>query len=207
MEELVDVLDERGRPTGKAAAKSEAHRRGLWHRCFHCWVFGEDDGGPYLLVQRRSPRKETWPGRLDVTAAGHLMSGESTLDGLRELEEELGIVAPPERLMPLGTRRVDLPIPAGRDRELHEVFLLRDQTPPERLRLQHEEVASVLRLSLDDAEALAGGADAPATEYVEGGSQSVSVEPRDFVPYPDDYLGRVTRAVRQAFAHGWSGSA
>src|ERR671917_377217 len=89
MDELVDVRDGgSGERTGEVVWKSEAHRLGLWHRCFHCWVFGADDGGSYLLVQRRSTTKGTWPGYLDVTAAGHLGAGEEPLDGLQEEEVE-----------------------------------------------------------------------------------------------------------------------
>ena len=60
--------------------------------------------GSYLLLQRRAATKDTWPGYLDVTAAGHLASGEETVDGLQEVEEELGLWIEPERLVPLGTQ-------------------------------------------------------------------------------------------------------
>src|SRR3712207_8255742 len=50
VDERVDILDAGGRPTGRIAWKSEAHRDGLWHRCFHLWIC--DPEGPYLLVQR-----------------------------------------------------------------------------------------------------------------------------------------------------------
>src|SRR3712207_2729190 len=141
VDELLDVLDELGRPTGEVVWKSEAHRRGLFHRCFHCWVAGEDAAGRYLLVQRRAAAKDTWPRCLDVTAAGHLRSGEEPLaGGPRELEEELGLGVGPERLIPLGTRRIEQEIPQGRDREVHDVFLLLDGTPPQDLRLQEGEV-------------------------------------------------------------------
>src|SRR4028119_588016 len=84
MDELVDVRDgESGERTGEVVWKSEAHRLGLWHRCFHCWVFGTDDGKPYLLAQRRSATKGTWPGYLDVTAAGHPGAGEGPPHGRR----------------------------------------------------------------------------------------------------------------------------
>ncbi|HEX2728792.1 MAG TPA: NUDIX domain-containing protein, partial [Rubrobacteraceae bacterium] len=146
MDEKIDILDERGRYTGRVAWKSEAHRLGLWHRCFHCWIFGSDPDGTYLLVQRRAAAKDTWPGYLDVTAAGHLAAGEGALDGLRELEEELGLRVSPDRLIPLGTRRADQEISAGRDREFHEVYLLHDSTPARDLRLQREEVASIVRI-------------------------------------------------------------
>ena len=201
MDEKIDVLDEFGRPTGEVAWKSEAHRLGLWHRCFHCWVCGSDAGGPYLLVQRRAAAKDTWPGCLDVTAAGHLRSGEEPLGGgLREVEEELGLRVEPGRLVPLGTRRIEQEIPGGCDREFHEVFLLFDPTPPEEMRLQEGEVDAVLRVGLADAEALGLGESVLAEEYAEGGISARRVRFEDFVPNHDDYLRRVAGAARRILA-------
>jgi isopentenyldiphosphate isomerase len=197
VDELLDVLDGFGRPTGEVAWKSEAHRRGLPHRCFHCWVYGTDAGGPYLLVQRRAATKDTWPGCLDVTAAGHLRSGEEPLEGgLRELEEELGLRVELERLVPLGTRCIEQEIQQGCDREFHEVFLLFDSTAPEELRLQEGEVEAVLRIGLGDAEALGAGESVPAVEYVEAEASATHVRLSDFVPNEDDYLRRVAGAAR-----------
>ena len=200
MDELLDVLDERGSPTGEVVWKSEAHRRGLFHRCFHCWVAGEDAAGFYLLVQQRHLAKDTWPGYLDVTAAGHLKSGEEPLaGGLRELEEELGLRVEPGRLVPLGTRRIEQEIPQGCDREFHDVFLLLDGTPPQDLRLQEGEVEAVLRIELGDAEALGTGqGSAPAKEY--GGAFDVRVSLADFVPNEEDYLRRVAGTARRVLA-------
>jgi 8-oxo-dGTP pyrophosphatase MutT (NUDIX family) len=201
VDELLDVLDGLGRPTGEVAWKSEAHHRGLWHRCFHCWVYGADAGGSYLLVQRRAATKDTWPGRLDVTAAGHLRSGEEPLrGGLREVEEELGLRVGAERLIPLGTRRIEQEIPGGCDREFHDVFLLFDLTPPEDLRLQEGEVEAVLRVRLDDAETLVAGDSAPAMEYAEDKVSATRVRLSDFVPNEDDYLRRVAGAARRLLA-------
>ena len=199
---MLDVLDGLGRPTGEVAWKSEAHRRGLWHRCFHCWVFGTDASGePYLLVQRRAAAKDTWPGYLDVTAAGHLRSGEEPLGGgLREVEEELGLRVEPERLIPLGTRRIEQEIPEGCDREFHDVFLLFDPTPPEDLRLQEGEVEAVLRVGLRGAERLGAGDSVPAMEYAEGGAFTTRVGLSEFVPNEDDYLCRVAGAARRLLA-------
>jgi isopentenyldiphosphate isomerase len=203
MDELVDVRDgESGERTGEVVWKSEAHRLGLWHRCFHCWVFGTDDGEPYLLVQRRSATKGTWPGYLDVTAAGHLGAGEEPLDGLREVEEELGLRVDPKRLAPLGTRRVEQRIPAGLDREIHDVFLLRDDSPPGDLRLQEEEVEAVLRIGLDHVVLLETAGSAPAREYREGKASETRVRVSDFVPNTDDYLRRVALTARDALGGG-----
>lgn len=205
MDEKIDILDERGRPTGKVAWKSEAHRCGLWHRCFHCWISGSDFDGPYILVQRRARSKDTWPDYLDVSAAGHLAAGEDVMDGLRELEEELGLRPEPERLIALGTRRIEQEISGGLDREFHEVFLLVDSTPPGGFRLQREEVASVIRLSLDDAEKVSDGEPASAVEWTDGGPFSTKVSLADFVPNEEGYLRRVARAARNALAGRGSG--
>jgi isopentenyldiphosphate isomerase len=203
MDELVDVRDgESGERTGEVVWKSEAHRLGLWHRCFHCWVFGTDDGKPYLLAQRRSATKGTWPGYLDVTAAGHLGAGEEPLDGLREVEEELGLRVDPKRLAPLGTRRIEQRIPAGLDREIHDVFLLRDDSPPGDLRLQEEEVEAVLRIGLDHVVLLETAGSAPAREYREGKASETRVRVSDFVPNTDDYLRRVALAARDVLGGG-----
>jgi isopentenyldiphosphate isomerase len=200
VDELLDVLDQLGRSTGEVVWKSEAHRRGLWHRCFHCWVFG-GDGEPYLLVQRRAATKDTWPGCLDVTAAGHLQSGEEPLrGGLRELEEELGLRVEAGALIPLGTRRIEQEIPGGCDREFHDVFLLFDPTPPKELRLQEGEVEAVLRVELRDAETLDDRASAPAEEYAEGRVSVTRVRLSDFVPNKDDYLRQVAGAARRVLA-------
>jgi len=197
VDELIDILDEAGRPTGEVVPKSEAHRLGLWHRCFHCWICGSDPEGPYLLLQRRATTKDTWPGYLDITAAGHLSAGEKTLDGLREVEEELGLRVAPERLVPLGTRNIEQPIPQGCDREIHEVFILRDDTPPETLRLQKEEVEAIYRLGLDEVQALHKTGTAPARKYAEGKTSATQISLEDLVPQSDNYLAQIAEAARQ----------
>jgi isopentenyldiphosphate isomerase len=201
VDEEVDVLDARGEKTGRVAWKSEAHRLGLWHHCFHCWIAAPEtsSGGPYLFVQRRAAGKDTWPNKLDVTVGGHLGAGESVLDGLREVEEELGLTVAAEELVPLGTREVEKRIPAGLDREFQEIFLLVRPLSPEDLRLQEEEVAGVLRLRLDDVEALYERTEVTAEEWA-GETSALSVRLADFVPDEDDYLLRVVRTVRAVLA-------
>ncbi|MBA2692640.1 MAG: NUDIX domain-containing protein [Rubrobacter sp.] len=201
MDEWIDVLDESGAKTGESVLKSEAHRAGLWHRCFHCWVLWEDgSGGAHLLAQRRAFGKDTWPGWLDVSVAGHLGAGEAPLDGKREIEEEIGLSVPPERLVPLGERRVEHEIPQGLDREYHDVFILFDRTPPERMILQKEEVDALVSVKLDDARAMAEGETVSATEYKDGETSDINVSLPDFVLGSGDYIRRVVEAARRLAA-------
>ena len=45
------------------------------------------------MLQQRSPKKDTFPGRWDVSCAGHLSgTDESVETAVRELEEELGLL-------------------------------------------------------------------------------------------------------------------
>lgn len=190
----MDILHPSGETAGETALKSEAHRLGLYHRCFHCWIADPEEGR--LFVQRRALQKDTWPGRLDTTAAGHLSAGESALDGLRELEEELGLRPDPERLVRLGTRRVEQDIPAGTDREFHDVFLLLQSLRPGMIRLQLEEVEALLSLGLSDVERLYAGEAVRAEQWTaDGAAVETEVRLEEFVPNDDLYALTVSRAV------------
>jgi 8-oxo-dGTP pyrophosphatase MutT (NUDIX family) len=132
-----------------------------------------------------------------VTVGGHIGAGEKVLKGgLREIEEELGLRVAAGDLIPLGTRRAELEIPAGIDREFQEVFLLVRSLSPKDLRLQKEEVAAVALLRLDDVEALCEGSEVSAEEWTDEKTSSISVRLADFVPGEDGYLWWAARAVR-----------
>jgi len=81
--------------------RSEVHRLGLRHRSVHVWVY---NGAGEVLLQKRSRRKECFPGMWDSATAGHVDRGEDYDQcAVRELREELGLVlgAPPERVFKL----------------------------------------------------------------------------------------------------------
>jgi hypothetical protein len=112
----------------------------------------------------------------------------------------------PEKLVSLGTRKVEHRIPAGCDREFHEVFLLRDDTPPAKLRLQKEEVEAVFRLNLDDIETLYETGSAPAREYAQSKTSLTQIHLKEFVPQNEDYLARAASAARQLLSGAPSSS-
>lgn len=118
------------------------------------------------------------------------------MDGLREVEEELGLAPAPERLVSLGTRRVEQEIPAGVDREFHAVFLLLEDLQPGALRFQREEVGALLRLRLEDVERLYSGEAILAEEWAADGTvRETPVRLEEFVPNEDRYPLAVARAV------------
>ena len=105
--EYFDVVDEAGLPTGKTVSRENAHTYGILHRTAHVWIVRQRDGRPEVLLQKRSMEKDSFPGLYDTSSAGHIPAGdESVPSALRELSEELGIIALPEQLHYAGTFRI-----------------------------------------------------------------------------------------------------
>ena len=88
-EEKLEVVDEDGNVIG-LAARAELHRDpSLIHRVVHVLLFNRSGE---LLLQKRSMKKDTAPGKWDTSVGGHISPGEDDLAAaLREMEEELGI--------------------------------------------------------------------------------------------------------------------
>lgn len=90
-EEIFDVVDDRDRVIGRQTRR-EVHHRGLKHRAVHVLVFNQRGE---LFLQKRSFKKDTFPGAWDSSASGHLDAGENyDTCAVRELREEIGLVVP-----------------------------------------------------------------------------------------------------------------
>ncbi|WP_206109969.1 NUDIX hydrolase [Paenibacillus albicereus] len=153
MEERFDIYDESWEHAG-TALRRDVHRLGLRHRSFHCWLYRVGEGVPKVLFQKRQQGKDTYPGYLDISAAGHLAAGETVRDAVRELEEELGIAAAFEELTLLGMNE-ERSVGTARgeafiDHEQSEEYALRFERPLLSLRLQPEEVLGIYEAPLPD---------------------------------------------------------
>lgn len=157
--ELFDVLDDDGKPTGESKRRAEVHRDGNWHRAIHIWIWGVDDTGPYILMNQRGANKDTAPLAFDVTVGGHLASGETAEDAFREVKEELGVEVDTSRLMYLGIRQKSYAEPEHDviDREFQDVYLLRDSRPYLEFKPNPDELEGLVRISLGSAIALFSG--------------------------------------------------
>lgn len=123
MEELLDIYTEDDHWVGQATRR-EVHQKGYWHQTFQCWILHRAPQGDFLLLQLRHPSKDTHPNQFDVSCAGHLLAGETVREGVRELEEELGLVVDFEDLHPLGRYKVsDETIEGILDHEFCHLFL------------------------------------------------------------------------------------
>jgi isopentenyldiphosphate isomerase len=88
-EELLQLVDSRGRPAG-AAPRAVCHGDpSLIQAVVHLYLF---DAQGRLYLQKRSAAKDTYPGCWDTSVGGHLAPGESPEEGLaREAREELSL--------------------------------------------------------------------------------------------------------------------
>lgn len=100
-DELLQLVDEEGRPTG-AAPRGLCHGNpALIQAVVHLYLF---DSRGRLYLQRRSETKDTCPGLWDTSVGGHLSAGETPAQALeREAREELGLtIAEVDDCRPLG---------------------------------------------------------------------------------------------------------
>ena len=96
--ERLPVVDKNDRIL-RYARRSDVHGNNLRHRAVHILVF--DQAGDVYL-QQRSRWKDRHPLKWDSSAAGHVAAEESYEEtARRELEEELGINVPLEKLLKL----------------------------------------------------------------------------------------------------------
>ena len=146
--ELLDVVDEYGCPTGQKIERSVAHSEGIRHRTAHVWIVRRTDEGTEVLLQKRSMNKDSFPGRYDTSSAGHIQAGaEPKESAIRELREELGIIAGQEDLEFVDTFVVhyekEFHGHMFRDSEIAFVYAYSKPVDISRLILQKEELDGV----------------------------------------------------------------
>ena len=148
MDELIDILTSDGKPTGKTALKSEAHKNGWFHATVHIWLYTSDKK---ILLQQRAFTKKVFPGLWDISVAGHIAAGEDILTAAkREVFEELGLPLTEEELFKIGTRNHHVEHKNGIiDNEHHHVFIAELKSSVEKLILQKDEVEGVKLFDLE----------------------------------------------------------
>ncbi|URM32434.1 NUDIX domain-containing protein [Cytobacillus firmus] len=200
--EILNIFDDNRKQIG-SASREEVHQKGHWHETFHCWFVSREHDQEYIYFQYRSNDKKDYPGLLDITAAGHLMSHESVRDGMREVEEELGIHVDFADLVPLGVIEYMAEKENFIDKELAHVFLYDSVHTLEEFNPQPEEVTGIYRIALEDFYELwfearehikAEGFQVERDERI---TSAIAVRKEDFVPHEDYYYRRVLHSIRE----------
>jgi len=152
-DELVDIVDENDNETGVVKLKSEAHKKGEFHRAVHLWI----TVGRKILLQKRAPAKHFFPNKFDVGCAGHVSSGDTYEQTLtREAEEELGIKIDEQDVSFLEKRMLfskaeDLGLI---NREIIGVYLLKFDGTIDDMRINKEELSEVRLFDVEELKSL-----------------------------------------------------
>lgn len=160
MDEILDIVDEKGLPTGETVHRRAAHEKGIRHRTSHVWILRKTDSGVEVLLQKRSKNKDSNPGRYDISSAGHVPAGQDFLSSaLRELAEELGIYdVSSGDLHYCGQRTIKMEkVFHGKrfiDNQVSNVYCLWRDIDPASLTLQESEVEEAIWIDLHRCMAL-----------------------------------------------------
>lgn len=135
--EILDLYDSDLKPTGLTIERGKPIPPGLVIPIVAVYVY--NDKGQYL-IQKVSARK----GNYYSTTAGHVQSGEYDFAQamLREMKEEIGLTAAKSELKLVKIRRYE--------HKFTFLYMLKSNVPAELLRVQKDEVESVMWMSHDD---------------------------------------------------------
>lgn len=201
--EVITRCDEDGNPLGRTT-REEIHKHGYWHQTFHCWFVSHHEGKDWIHLQLRSGAKKDFPNLLDITAAGHLLADETVEDGVREVEEELGIPVKFEDLLPLGVIKDRIYLGDFIDNELCQVFLYRLKNHDVAYNLQKEEVAGMVRVDFQEFYKFCLGElnmmQIEGYEVTLDGHKKLlekSIRKQDIVPHGEGYLKMVAALIKE----------
>ena len=140
---MLDTFDINGEFLG-AKPRSFCHSEnpGVYHKPVWIWIINSQG---QILVQKRALTKKKSPGKWDMPSAGHVDAGETCLSGcVRETSEELGLSVNEKDFIFLKEFINE------RGWELVQVYLLKNNTKIEDMKLQLKEVECVKWLDYDE---------------------------------------------------------
>ncbi|MEO1287487.1 MAG: NUDIX domain-containing protein [Chloroflexota bacterium] len=192
MTEMLDIYDDNLEHIG-VKSRADVHRDGDWHKVFHCWVIYRDDAGQdWVIIQKRAPSKKSFPNMLDVSAAGHYAAGETPREGMRELQEELGLSPRYEELIHIGTRITFSRYGGAKDREVADVYLYVCNQPLHDYCYQKEEITGLIALNVQQGLKLfAGEINTISVPCCGFDSKSLTITKEHFIDVPDHYWEKI----------------
>ena len=150
--ELFDVLNDKGQFTGESKTIEEVHRLGLWHRTVHVWIVNSQNE---LLIQKRSVQMQFCPNLWDISSAGHIEAGQSSVGtAVKEIEEELGLHLSQSDLKRIFTVVQQFEWNNGilKNNEYNDVYLVKKDLDINELKFDPVEVAEVRLIGIKELE-------------------------------------------------------
>ena len=150
--EYIDIYDSKENLLGYCE-KTKAHELGHWHKVFGCIVYNSKKNKVYFQLKNPKHNNIHSQELLEITAGGHLMSGETLEDGVREIKEETGLTVDFKELDFVEKRKVNVKVKENYIVKEFQYFysLDRNITLNDFKDFDKEEVASFVELNIKDA--------------------------------------------------------
>lgn len=165
--EYLDILDKEGNKTGDAKSYEEAHQKGLIHRSVHVWILNPKKE---LLIQKREKTRRAYPSHWDISAAGHISAGQTSVEAAqRETKEELGLDIPVSEFKYLFTVEEHIILNNGTyvNNEFQDVYLIQRDISISDIKLTDGEVDAVKFVTIDEFKKLIKGEGEPIVPHKE----------------------------------------
>ena len=131
--ELWDIYDTNRSKTEKIISRGNTLAHGEYHIAVQVCIFNSKGE---MLIQLRQPFKDDWPNMWDITAAGSVLSGETSQQAAhRELLEELGLDVDFSNIRPRFTINFE--------KGFCDIYSYEKEIDTDSLTLQKEEVKAV----------------------------------------------------------------
>ena len=142
MSEFFDVLNEWGEYTDKVESREVCHKNGLWHRAVVVFILSTDN--KKVLLQQRSSSKKLWPNLWDITAGGHVLTGElGYQSAIRETKEEIGISIDKNELTFIGATTSENKSGDIINRHFNEYYIVHKDVDIKDVVIQKDEVQDI----------------------------------------------------------------
>ena len=149
MNEYFDVLNEKGEFTNLVETREKCHKEGLWHKAVVVFIISADN--KKVLLQQRSANKKLWPNLWDITAGGHVLTGEFGYQTvIRETKEEIGININENELKFIGGTISENISGEIINRHFNEFYIVHKDVDIKDMVLQENEVQDIKWFSKDD---------------------------------------------------------
>ena len=174
--ELLEAWDwASGTPEGVPVARGESYKKGIPHDGVHLWIIRCATEAYEILFQRRSLRKELFPGYLDITVGGHVPFGLKENKIQKEAMEELGISPSDSEMTDLGYIRYEEITAEYVHREFQHVYIMRDDRPIDSYSFNDGEVTGLCSVPADYVMSLFEKESELPVQYYDGRSVTVRI--------------------------------
>ena len=143
MEEMLDIYTRDGKHIG-TETKSACHSKNpdFYHKAAWIWIINDNNE---VLIQKRASCKKNNPNKWDMSVAGHIRAGETSLEGaIRETYEEIGISPKEEDYEFICDYIYD------ETNEIAQIYLLRLNLNINDFKIKEDEVSEVKWFSYDE---------------------------------------------------------